>query len=146
MIPILGSLLADAVTALVIEEGTGGDKTKQAARATDLITYASAFVQIFSGSASAGVAALAAQVGSANTDPALAAAITNLVTLLGAQAGLVAQIASGTLVGSVVSTQLVNGLTEMIKVATKFGGTLPTAAKVQAANANNAAIVAAASK
>jgi hypothetical protein len=125
---ILGQLAADGLTALLVEEGTSGDKTKQAARATTVIAVASAFSQALNGQASAGIAELTQVVTSnPNTDPALASAVTNLIQLLGADAGLIAQIESGTVIGSVVASQLQAGLQEVIKVAEKFGGTAPAA-------------------
>jgi hypothetical protein len=121
-LPVLGALGADIFVAIVVNEGAKGDAAKKATRAQTLITFANAGVQFFSGNQTAALATLASAEPTA--DPAIAALVTNIIKAVAP----LAQIEADTLTGSVVATQAIAGLQEIVTVAQKYIPSSPLAA------------------
>jgi hypothetical protein len=113
-LPLIAELGADVIVAIVVNEGAKGSAAVKTKRAQALVTAANAGVEFFQGSQTAALATIAGATGS--IDPAIGALITNMVKA----AAPLEQIEAGTLVGSVIATQAIAGLQEIVTVATKY--------------------------
>jgi hypothetical protein len=102
--------LIEFVTGKIIESGTNGDATKQAARATELVAINGALLEIDQGN-SAGTLALAAALNTTALSPGEGLALQSLFAIIGNQLSLLENIAGGTLLGAgatAIATSILN--------------------------------------
>lgn len=118
--------LIDFVTGKLIEAGTSGDKTKQAARATELLAINAALLKINAGDTT-GLAALQAAIQTSALSPGEALALQSLLATLGGQLALVDKVAGGTLIGTAATAYADQVLSAANSVATAYGATAPAA-------------------
>jgi hypothetical protein len=105
--------LIEFVTGKIIESGTSGDATKQAARATELVAINAALLQIDQGNP-AGTVALAAALNTSALSPGEGLALQSLFAIIGNQLALVNSVAGGTLLGTAataIATSILNAAT-----------------------------------
>jgi hypothetical protein len=149
----VGAFLLDEIVGKILASGTGGDKTKIAARATEALEIVTGFNEILNGDPADGVNQITAAVsGASNLQPYEAMAIQNLAALAAQQLALVQGVAGGTILGQAATAIAGNVIAEIERVCANEGGvlpaapTVPTAATAAAAAtaASNSAIAAAA--
>jgi hypothetical protein len=123
----VGAFALDLITGQLLAQGTGGDKTKIAARATEALLIVSGFESILSGDAAGGINAITNAIAS-NTamSPAESLAVQNLAALGSQQLSLIQGIGGGTILGQAASAIAKNVLDEIAKVCVAEGGTTAT--------------------
>ena len=109
---IFAAPLINLVAGALIRTGTGGDKTKEAARASELAAIATAITQINSGQPG-GVASLQAALQTSALDPAEALALQNLAATLATQVQAAATLGGGTILGQ-AQTAIFNNIQQVI--------------------------------
>ncbi len=128
----IGAFAVDFLAGKLIEEGTGGDKTKQAARATEGLAIVSSLQQMASGDFADGINSLSATVlANKALSPGETLAVQNLVNLAGQQAGVV-NLAEGTVLGQAETALIGNVLTEVTTVCNAYIAAAKPAATTQA--------------
>lgn len=106
--------LIQFVTGKIIEAGTSGNATKQAARAQELEAINAALLQIDQGN-SAGTIALASALNTSALSPGEGLALQSLFAIIGQQLAVIDTVAGGTLLGveaSAVATAILNAANE----------------------------------
>ena len=91
--------LVTFLTGKLIESGTGGDKTKEVAKAQEVIAVAAALTQINAGQTAGGIAALQSALKTTVTDPADALALSQILSYLSIQGTALQATLGGTLLG-----------------------------------------------
>ena len=133
----IGAFAVDFLAGKLIEQGTGGDKTKQAARATEGLAIVGALKQIVGGDYADGINALAAAaLANKSLSPGESLAVQNILNLAGQQAGVV-NLVEGTVLGQDEAAVIGNVLDEITTVCNAY-----IAAAQPPANATNAATAA----
>jgi hypothetical protein len=102
--------LIEFVTGKIIESGTNGDATKQAARATELVAINAALLQIDRGTVT-GTLALAAALNTTALTPGEGLALQSLFAIIGNQLSLLDNVAGGTIIGTAataIATSILN--------------------------------------
>jgi hypothetical protein len=129
----IGAFAVDFLAGKLIEEGTGGDKTKQAARATEGLAIVAGFEKIVGGDYADGINALAsAALANKALSPGESLAVQNLLNLAGQQAGIV-NLTEGTVLGQAEVALATNVLNEITTVCDAYiAAALPPAASNQA--------------
>lgn len=105
--------LIEFVTGKIIESGTSGDATKQAARATEIVAINAALLQIDQGNA-AGLPALATALNTSALSPGEGLALQSLFAIIGNQMAVINTVAGGTLLGTAataIATSILNAAT-----------------------------------
>jgi hypothetical protein len=124
-----GAFGVDLITGAIIKEDTGGDPTKEAARATEALAITNGFSQLLQGNATAGINAIAAAVqGNKALSPDQTMAIQNLILLAGNQAGLLQDAEQATILGQAAAALITNVLNEVTAVCNKFIAAAPAKA------------------
>jgi hypothetical protein len=93
----------DLVVALIVNAGTGGDKTKKAARAQAVLSVVTALQAVNAGNVAGGLADLTAAIQSQNLDPGVALAVQQLLSVASTQLTALAQVGGATVVGQIDS-------------------------------------------
>jgi hypothetical protein len=109
-VTLLITPLIEFVTGKVIESGTGGDATKQAARAQEVIAINTALTAIDNGNAQ-GTLQLASALNTSALSPGEGLALQSLFAILGNQLALIDNVAGGTLLGTAANAVAVSILT-----------------------------------
>jgi hypothetical protein len=125
---LVGGFLLDLLTGQLLAEGTGGDKTKIAARATEALLVISGFQAILAGTVAAGINAITTAIAN-NTalNPAESLAVQNLASLAVQELSLNQAIIGGTILGQAQTAIVTNVLAEITKVCIAEGGVAPVA-------------------
>lgn len=118
--PFLIKIGTDLVVGAIIRAGTSGDKTKQAARATEVIVINAALTQLNNGDVVNGLASLEAATVTTSLDPSESAAVVSAVGFLSSKAAALQQLESGTAIGAVATQIAGQVLTEATSVAQAY--------------------------
>jgi hypothetical protein len=123
--------LIDFIVDKVIQASTGGDTTKQLARAQELLAINNAITLIDQGNP-AGTTALANALITGALSPGEGLALQSLLAIIGNQLALVNTLAGGTLLGgtaeAIVTSILAAGSAVAQGYVTKYGAPTPAAA------------------
>lgn len=126
-IPTLANIPLDLLVGALIAQGTGGDKTKQAARAAAGLKLVAGFQQILNGDVAEGINALTAAVQSNVTlSPAESLAFQNLISLGGNLTSIGAAEVGSTLLGQVDAVLVGKALAEVTRVCNAYLPPSPT--------------------
>ncbi|HEY1900760.1 MAG TPA: hypothetical protein VGG49_13310 [Steroidobacteraceae bacterium] len=118
--PFLIKIGTDLIVGAIIRAGTSGDKTKQGARAQEVIVINAALTQLNNGDVTDGLASLEAATNTTALDPSEAAALVSAVGFISSKAAALQNLESGTAIG-VVATQIAGQvLTEATTVAQAY--------------------------
>lgn len=123
----VGAFALDLITGQLLSQGTGGDKTKIAARATEALGIVAGFQDILTGNTAAGINAITLAI-SSNTalSPPESLAVQNLAALAVQQLSLVHGVVGGTILGQAGTAIIQNVLAEITKVCMSEGGVPPS--------------------
>jgi hypothetical protein len=119
----LQSAAVELLTGLVVRANAGGDKTKEAARAGEIIAIVTALQQINSGATAAGLAALQTALQTTALDPSESLAIQNIFSFLATQIAALQSVGSATLLGQLQTAVLNNVAAAVIATCQAY---LPT--------------------
>lgn len=119
--PLGESIAIDLITGIVIRAKTGGDKTKEASRATEIKSILLGMQKLNGGDVAGGLTAIqSALINITTLDPAEALAFHNFVSFASTRAALLQQIESETLAGQAISKLIDNALVEALSVCEKY--------------------------
>lgn len=115
----------DLVVALIVNAGSGGDKTKKATKATALLGIFSALLQISEGNVAVGLTGLQTALASPDLDPGVAMALQSFISFATTQLTALQAVLGGTVQGQIDTALAVPLLTDAVKACQAY---IPAAA------------------
>lgn len=125
---LIAAIPVDLLTGLIIQQGAGGDATKEAAKAKEIVAIVAGVQMILNGSAADGINSIATALeGSKSLTPAESLAVQNLVSLAGNNMALLSNVTTGTLMGEAEAAIVSSVLAEVNKVCSAYIAKAPGA-------------------
>lgn len=115
----------DLVVALIVNAGSGGDKTKKATKAAALAGIFSALLQISQGNVAVGLTGLQTALASPDLDPGVAMALQSFISFATTQLTALQALLGGTVEGQIDTALAVPLLTDAVKACQAY---IPAAA------------------
>lgn len=105
---VIQSAATALIVGLIIKANTGGDKTKEAARAVEGLAIVSALQKLNSGDVADGVSAFQAAVQTSALDPSEAIALQSVLSFGSTQLSALEAVAGNTIIGQLESAVVTN--------------------------------------
>lgn len=110
----------ELATSLVIRANTGGDKTKEAARAAELAAIVAALQMVNNGQVAPGLAALETALKTTALDPGESLAFQSFISFVTTQAAALQSVTGGTLLGQLQTTVFNNVSTAVLATCAAY--------------------------
>lgn len=115
----------DLVVALIVNAGSGGDKTKKATKATALLGIFSALLQISEGNVAVGLTGLQAALASPDLDPGVGMALQSFLSFATTQLTALQALLGATVTGQIDAALAGTLLADAVKACQAY---IPTTA------------------
>lgn len=110
----------DLIVTLVVNAGSGGDKTKKATKAAALLAIFSALLQISEGNVAVGLTGLQTALASPDLDPGVAMALQSFVSFATTQLTALQALLGGTVTGQIDAALAGTLLTDAVKACQAY--------------------------